>query len=154
MTRIRFMSVVGCLLMGGLVPAMSCQAADDHTKAEQGDVEAVKKFLATKHAGETWGRGPTRIRGEAIDAAYSSARFYYVFSPQYPIARAGQISAMLRIGKDGTVTQLSAPQDYNDGLMKIGAADDAKTAAAAVMSLTFGPFGPMPVERQRGQSQA
>jgi hypothetical protein len=93
------------------------------------------------------------MRGEAIDAAYSNARFYYVFSPQYPIARAGQVSAMVRIDKDGKVAQLSAPQDYSAGLMTISDARDARTAAAAIMSLTFGPFGPMPVDAKEVEAK-
>ena len=153
MTNIRLLSVAGCLLVGALTPVMWCRAAADDAKADQGDIEAVKKFLATKYVGKTWARGPIRMRGEAIDAAYSNARFYYVFSPQYPIARAEQASAMLRIDKEGKVEQLSAPQDYSAGLMKIGTADDAKTAAAAAMSLTFGPFGPVPVEAKEVEAK-
>jgi len=134
--------------------AMSCRAAADDGTAHQKDIEAVKKFLAAKYPGMTWGRGPARMQDAAIDAAYLDVRFYYVFSPQYPVARAGQVSAMMRLEKDGKVTQVSAPQDYSAGLMKIGNADDAKTAAAAVMSLTFGPFGPVPVEAKEVDARA
>jgi hypothetical protein len=128
------------LALGFVPPAMVSHAAAD----EDQDIEAVKKFLGEKSPGDTWQRGPTRWRNGAINTAYPTSRFYYVFSPQYPVARAGQISTMVRIDRDGTLARVDAaqPDSFNAGLTKL---DRKELAAAAIMSLTFGPFGPVAV---------
>lgn len=119
-------------------------AADEEAKPDPRDVKRVEEFLSANVQGK-WQTGPTRLENKSVTVAYPDSRFYFVFSGMYPIARADQISAMLRLDKEGKVTQLKTPGDYNTGLMKIAKEDDAKTAAAAIMSLTFGPFGPVPV---------
>ena len=52
---------------------------------------------------------------------------------------------MMRVDRDGRVSEVSGPAAMNDGLMRIGSAAEARTAAAAIMSLTFGPFGPVSI---------
>lgn len=136
----RIICLVGYVITTSL--PTSAIAAEDATVR---DVPAVQKFLKEKFPNDAWGRGPTRLTGKAIEAAYPHARFYYVFSPQYPVAREGQISAVVQIDGEGTTRLLENPADYNQGLLGIASAGDAKTAAAAIMSLMLGPMGPQDV---------
>ena len=112
---------------------------------------AVKEYLAAQYQGKSWDQGPTRLRNGAIDRAYPDWRFYYVFSSQQPAPRAGWISLVMRIGREGRVTEVSGAGSTNEGLMKIRGGADAKVAAAAVMSLSFGPFGPVSVSVENVQ---
>ena len=50
---------------------------------------------------------------------------------------------MMRVRDDGSVAEVSGA--VNDGLMRVANAGDAKIAAAAIMSLTFGPSGPISI---------
>lgn len=124
------------------------------TKQGKKDIEAVKKFLFEKHPGARWQRGPTRAETADINKAFPGSRFYFVFSPQYPIGRVGFLTVMVRIDKAGNVTEITAPQDYGAGLKRIRNASDAKIAGAAIMSLTFGPFGPVPVSAAQVATKA
>jgi hypothetical protein len=133
---------------------VSSAAADPDQAAK--DVAAVQKFLAAGFAGKTWQQGPTPMQNAALDKAFPDVRFYYVFSSQDP-PKADRISVMMRVQDDGTVAQVSGPDSMNQGLMKVAGTADAKIAAAAIMSLTFGPSGPVsissgdvPVARMNG----
>jgi hypothetical protein len=147
MTRSLSVSVVRGLLLVWLLLAVRLAhgAMAKDAAAEKRELEAVESFLANKFLGMQWQRGPIHIKGAAVATAYPESRFYYVFSSQYPVARANQLSAMLRVDREGNVTHVATPNAYSNGLMKITGIEDAKTAAAAVMSLTFGPFGPVAV---------
>ena len=137
------MGVIILILLAFAGGALADEAADR-------DVAAVQKLLKQKFPDDTWGRGPSRLTNKAIETAYPKSRFYYVFSPQYPVARSGQISAIVQINDvqindQGSARLIEQPQDRNHGLMAIHGADDAQTAAAAIMSLTLGPMGPQEV---------
>lgn len=106
------------------------------------DVKAVKKYLADHCQGKNWEQGPSPMQNAAIDRAFPDSRFYYVFSSQLPAPRIDWISVMLRVRDDGSVAEVSGSGAANDGLMRVVNASDAQIAAAAIMSLTFGPFGP------------
>lgn len=144
MTALRqavWMVVVGLIAAGGSFPLVSA----DEPQAAPDDLTIVQAHLKENVTGK-WERGPLPIDTKAVRAAYSETKFFYVFSSAYPIARSDQVSLLLRLDKAGKVSPMNNPADYSFGLMPIGNADDAKTAGAAIMSLTFGPFGPMPVE--------
>ena len=114
----------------------------DDVSPEQ-DVQAVKAFLASEDF--TWDSGPTRITNKSIQAAYPDSRFYYVlFSVAGGGADTPKLSHVLRLDKTGKVSI----RKHNDGLMKIGSVNEAKVAAAAVMSLAtaINPHGPISVE--------
>jgi len=121
------------------LPTAALEAAD-----QERDLQSVKRFLAEEFPDSKWSRGPTRMMNDAIATAYPTSRFYYVFSPQYPIARGG-LTAMIRIARSGKAAKVSTPGSFNAGLMAVTNDDEARTAAAAIMSLTFGPFGPVAV---------
>jgi hypothetical protein len=60
--------------------------------------------------------------------------------------RKNSLSIAVRI-KDGKVTALKKPADFNTGLMPIKTDDDARTAAAAIVSLQpAGELGPQRIE--------
>jgi hypothetical protein len=130
-----------CIIMTPLTPSATTYADDTAGR----DVAAVQKLLKKQFPGDTWGRGPTRLNSRAIDTAYPHSRFYYVFSPQYPVAREGQVPAVVQIDGKDELRLVQKPGDYNQGLLAIRNADDAKTAAAAIMSLMLGPMGPREV---------
>lgn len=140
MKRLPYIAFILIILQLTVMPTLC--AKDE----EKSDVVAVKKFLNTAFPKKKWIRGPERLRNEAIDSAYTQVRFYFVFSPEYPLARPDQITRMLRIDSDNNISIVEKTADYNVGLMKISSEKDAKTAAAAIMSLTVAPFGPVPVK--------
>ena len=137
----RIIILITCIVMARL-SASAATYADD---TAEGDVVAVQKFLKKQFPNDTWGRGPTRLSRKAIETAYPHCRFYYVFSPQYPVARAGQVSAMVQIDGNVELRLVEKPRDYNQGLLAIRNAHDAKTAGAAIMSQMLGPMGPSEV---------
>jgi hypothetical protein len=140
--RETFFRHAALLLASLLVATISPPARAEGTGEDQ-DLAAVRKFLATQYQGKTWEQGPLRLRNGAIDTAYPDWRFYYVFSSQQPAPRVDWISVLMRVGREGRVTEVSGAGATNEGLMRISGGEDAKVAAAAVMSLSFGPFGPV-----------
>ena len=114
-------------------------------RSEEQNLKIVNKYLAAQHPGKNWEQGPTRIQSGVVDKAFADAKFYYVFSSQDPQPRAEWISLLMRLDKDGGVSEVSGAGAMNVGLMKVSSDADAKIAAAAIMSLTFGPFGPVAV---------
>jgi hypothetical protein len=98
-------------------------------------------------------RNGTRIDSEEIRKAYKKQRFYYVFSspplpPGAPLPDLLEeyqrklveyqkqfISLTISIDEQGRITPYHKAEDYNLGLMKITTDEDAKIAAAAILSL-------------------
>src|SRR5262249_27687484 len=88
-----------------------------------------------------------------VRAAYGKDRFYYVFSapPLPPGAnmpevqeafrrraeevRKSYISLTVRVDEEGKGIPLTKADDFNAGLTKVAGDDDARTAAAAILSL-------------------
>ncbi len=150
--NLRSLRIVLSLLVLGAACVSSAADPDQAAK----DLAAVNKFLAAGFPGKTWQQGPTPMQNAALDKAFPDVRFYYVFSSQ-DRPKADWISVMMRVRDDGTVTQVAGPASMNQGLMKVAGTADAKIAAAAIMSLTFGPSGPVsissgdvPVARMNG----
>ena len=85
------------------------------------------------------------MQNAAIDRAFPDSRFYYVFSSQSPAPRIDWISVMMRVHDDGSVAEFSGAGTANEGRMRVADASDAKVAAAAILSLTFGPSGPIAI---------
>jgi hypothetical protein len=55
------------------------------------------------------------------------------------------ISVMMRVEDGGNVAAVAGAAAMNQGLMKVASTGDATIAAAAIMSLTFGPSGPVAI---------
>lgn len=143
----RLLSVIALLFLIAVAPVVLAQPGDL-------GLDAVKEFLRKTHAKKKWQTGPQRITSDALVKAYGGEqRFYYVFSapPLPPGANipeaikayedrrqdylANFISATVRVDSAGKVIPLMKPADYNTGLMAVTTAEDAKIAAAAVLSL-------------------
>jgi hypothetical protein len=129
---------------------VAARAADDEATRT---LEAFQAYLKKQYPDKKWQVGPTRLDCPPVRAAYGQQRFYYVFSapPLPPGAnlpslqeayrrrveefRKDYISLTARVDEAGTVTPLTRAEDYNQGLMKVQSDDDARTAAAAILSL-------------------
>ena len=130
-----------------LLPGLAARAADDD------GLNAFQAYLKDHYADQKWQTGPDRLDAPAVRAAYGKQRFYYVFSapPLPPGAnipslqeafrrrmeefRKTYISLTARVDEDGKVVPLVQAADFNAGLMKVAGDDDARTAAAAILSL-------------------
>lgn len=126
---------------------------DLKTKA---DLEAIHAYLAKNHAGKKWQRGPARIDSEELRKAYGKLRFHHVYSspPLRGIPPSPKeleewklfLSLVLAADEKNTLAPYVTGADYNRGLMKVATDDDARIAAAAILSLTSGPHvGPSAV---------
>jgi hypothetical protein len=134
--------------------------ADD--KQTKDDVVAVRAYLEKSKPGKRWDIGPARIDSAEIRQAFPQSRFYMVSStvpgpyisgvPPSPAqieahqkANAEKmknyISLTVRIDATGMIT----PVDYKAGLMPIQSDADARTAAAAILSLHQESGGPIHV---------
>jgi hypothetical protein len=133
------------------LPALAARAADDD--AAKAGLEAFQAYLKDHYADKKWQTGPDRIDASAVRDAYGKQRFYCVFSaPPLPpganireiqeayrrrLAEFNQtfISLTVRVDEAGKVVPLAKAEDFNAGLMKVAGDDDARTAAAAILSL-------------------
>jgi len=121
---------------------------------EQGNtLDAFKSFVEKEHPGKKWSSGPSRLSSREIEKAYPDRQFFYVHSspPKPPGAALPElIEAHKRRMADfnqnyisvtasvsgGKFTRLTGkPEEYNAGLMKVKTDDDAKLAAAAILTL-------------------
>ncbi len=137
----RWISAFSLLVVGVTCGLLS--AAEPNQAAK--DAAAVRKFLAAQYRGKSWEQGPAPMQNGALDKAYPDARFYYVFSSQDPQPRVQWISVMMRVEDEGKVAEVAGAAAMNEGLMKVAGTDDATIAGAAIMSLTFGPSGPVAI---------
>ncbi len=126
--------------------------ADDPSKD---DLAAFKQYLEKNYKGKTWQTGPAKLDSKELQKAYPGLRFVYVYSsPPLPPGAAlpelierhrraveefqkNCISLTAAIDKDG-IRPLKTPGDFAKGLMAVKSDDDARVAAAAVISLHAG----------------
>src|SRR5262249_49610316 len=141
-----------------LVPAtlllVSFAAAQPDTKK---DVEAIKAYLAKNHPGKKWHEGPLPLDAPAVREAFGKRRFYAVvsnpplppgaflpdlverFKKQSEDFRKNYITVLVFVDAEGAITPIKTSTDYNAILNKVAGDQDAKTAAAAI--LTVQPVG-------------
>jgi hypothetical protein len=133
-----------------------CARSEKEAEQTRSDLAKVEEYLKEKHAGKTWRAGPARIDTEEVRAAYGKRRFYYVFSPPPVRPRGGpppgadvleefrkarakfekeKVSLTIALDEHGSVSAYQKAEDFSRGLRKIGGEADARTAAAAVLSL-------------------
>ena len=135
-----------CLALAGFV------RADDPTKD---GLAAFKQYLEKNHKGKKWQTGPAQLDSKELQQAYPDQRFYYVYSapplpPGAPLPelierhrraseefRKNYISLAVAVGKEGVRILSNKKEDLARGLIAVKSEDDAKAAAAAVLSLTF-----------------
>jgi hypothetical protein len=147
-----------------LAPAPELTKGDAAAQAKA-DSAAFRAFLKENKLDGIWQRGdPIPMVTDAVRKAYGPYRAYYTFgsmplgggayTPErqkaYQQAMAEYRKNSLSIAvliKDGKVTALKRPADFNTGLMPIKTDEDARTAAAAILSLLpAGEVGPQRIE--------
>jgi hypothetical protein len=152
MSRLLCLSVV--LTVAGTV------RAQDPSKDE---IARFKQYLEKNHKGKKWAVGPARLDSKELQKAYPDRRFYHVFTamplpPGAPLPellerhrRAMEeyqktaLSLTVSIDRDGIRPLTNKVEDLSRGLIAVKSDDDAKTVAAAVLSIipesghSFGP---------------
>jgi hypothetical protein len=125
-------------------------------KAKSPEAAALQDYLAKSHAKKKWQSGPTVLDTPELQKAYPGRRFVFVYSttPLPPGAnlpdvqriyreqvadiRANYIAlsaAAMKAGDEWKVTPYAKAKDFNQGLIKIAGVEDARLAAAAILSL-------------------
>lgn len=140
-------------------------------QTDESDIARFLRFLADRHPGEEWKQGPERIESLELKQAYPGLRFYFVSSPHpmprgariAPVAPAGVepgrrqkplLTLCVRFGPGDQLDELRQPEDYNLGLRPIQSDEDARFAAAAILSTLDGfYFGPSPILSSEVQIQ-
>lgn len=123
------------------------------TPAGDEGLDLFRTYLKKTFPDKKWQQGPSLLDSPALRTAYPGQRFYFVYStpPLPPGAnlpsvqeahrrqveeiRKHYISVTVRVDRTGRVIPLRTPADYNGGLRKVASEDDARTAAAAILSL-------------------
>jgi len=144
--------LAGAVILGAGTVAFSAGSA---SKADlpPADMAAFHDHLVTNKMDGRWEGEPTRLDSEEIRRAYGDRRFYFTFkAPPLPpgatwpdvierYKRAMQEyqkhSLRITVGIDnkGHAATFRTAQDFNLGLMPVKTDDDARTAAAAILSL-------------------
>jgi hypothetical protein len=117
------------------------------------DLTRFRSYMEEIKPGKKWQAGPTLMDSEEIRRVYGKARFYSVYSspplpPGAPLPELLEeykqkmddyqkqfVSMTLRIDEQETMAPLYEAVDYNQGLMRVATDDDARIAAAAILSL-------------------
>lgn len=117
------------------------------------DLTRFQNYMEEINPGKKWQSGPTPMDSAEIRRAYGQARFYSVYSspplpPGAPLPELVQefnqkmdeyqkefVSLTVRIDEQEQTTTLNVAEDYNQGLMRVTTDDDARIAAAAILSL-------------------
>jgi hypothetical protein len=125
-------------------------AQDEKTTA---DLAKFRNYIEEIMPGKKWQTGPALMDSAEIRKAYEKQRFYYVFSspPMPPGAPLPEliaeheekmkeyqehfISLTISIDAEGKITPLHDEEDYNPGMMRVTTDEDAKTCAAAILSM-------------------
>jgi hypothetical protein len=115
-------------------------------------LDAFRAYLKKQYSDKKWQTGPSRLDSKAIQSAYGTQRFYFVFSrPPFPpganiksiqdayrrrLAEFNKthISLVVRYDK-GQVVPLLGAKDYNVSLKKVTSDETAATVATAILSL-------------------
>lgn len=136
------------LNFGVVMHTVGGNAQNEQLKAE---LARVQNYM--EEMGKKWQSGPTPMDSEEIRRAYGKARFYSVYSspPLPPGAPLPEllaeyerkkeeyqkefVSMTVKIDEQETMAPLTEAEDYNQGLMRVTTDDEARIAAAAVLSL-------------------
>lgn len=121
------------------------------SREEDGPI--IQRYLAKEGLAARWTGEPIPLTSEEVRAAYPGLRFYYTFKlpPNPPgapmpnlieahraaLAEYEKHSLRITVGIDesGHVHAFRAPADFNAGLRPVKSDEDARTAAAAILTL-------------------
>lgn len=116
-------------------------------------VSAFHQYLTTNQLDAKWEGEPAALQSPEIQAAYGGRQFYYTFKapPVQPGAPMPDVIARYKQALDEyekhslrltaaidaaqNVVPMQKPDDFNHGLMQVKSDSDARTAAAAILSL-------------------
>jgi len=136
-----------------LVVALILGARADSLFAAPADLAVFHDHLVRNQLVSRWDGTPSRIESEEIRRAYGDRRFYFTFKapPRPPGAQLPRLierykqamqeyqkhSLRITVGIDKTqhAATFRTAQDFNLGLMPVKTDDDARIAAAAILSL-------------------
>ena len=141
--------LVGAMALGAGAGSLSAAPAD----LSQADVATFHDHLVKNKLDTRWEGPPARIDSEEIRSAYGDRRFYFTFKApplppgaqlpklieRYNLAMQEHQKHALRITVGVDAKQHSetfrTAQDFNLGLMLVKTDEDARIAAAAILSL-------------------
>lgn len=139
--------------------AAAVQAAAAAAQQEKEDQEAIQAYLAKAHPKVTTAT-PGRMDTPAIRTAYPGYRFYVIKMrfpmgiPTPPDWHETHIDLTVSIDTNGKLETRGDANAMNIGLMKITTDEEAKTAAAAIMSLLIAGSGIQKVEAAQVKVEA
>src|SRR3977135_1773104 len=143
--------LVGAMILGAGISALSADPASKAVLSQ--DVTAFHDHLVKNQLDQRWDGEPTaQIDSEEIRRAYGDRRFYFTFkAPPLPpgaawpdlsarhkqaMAEYQKHSLRITVGIDNQERAVSfqTAQDFNTGLMHVKTDEDARIAAAAILS--------------------
>ena len=145
--------VIALMLNFGIATRTDGKNAENQQTQTAADLTRFQNYMEEIKPGKKWQSGPTPMDSEEIRRAYGKARFYSVYSsppmpPGAPLAELLQeyelkmeayrkefVSLTVRIDEQESVASLYAAEDYNQGLMRVTTDEDARIAAAALLSV-------------------
>jgi hypothetical protein len=143
--------VIALMLNFGIVTHTTGRNAQNERL--RADLARFQNYMEEVKPGKKWQSGPTLMDSEEIRKAYGQARFYSVYSspplpPGAPLPELLEeyelkkkeyqeqfVSLTMRIDDQDRMTTLYKAGDYNQGLMRVTTDDDARIAAAAILSV-------------------
>ena len=149
MKTLRTTLLSGTMILGAGLSALLAGPSD----LSQADAATFHDHLVRNQLHTRWEGPPSRIDSEEIRRAYGARRFYFTFkAPPLPpgaqlpklIERYNQAmqehqkhALRITVGIDARqhADTFRTPQDFNLGLMPVKTDDDARIAAAAILSL-------------------
>jgi len=145
--------VIALILNFGIATRTDAKNSENQQTQIAADLTRFRNYMDEVKPGKKWQSGPTPMDSEEIRRAYGKTRFYSVYSspplpPGAPLPELLEqyklkmddyqkqfISMTIRIDEQESVASLYAAEDYNQGLMRVTTDDDARIAAAAILSV-------------------
>jgi len=123
-----------------LLAASAGQGVADGAESEPNPrLTVFRAWLDREHGGYGCDEGPAPFRNRAVDAAYPGQRFFYVltYTRGIPPPYAKSLSLVAAIDDSERVIPFrpGSPGTYRRGLKRVSSKTDAKTAAAALLTL-------------------
>jgi hypothetical protein len=144
---------IALMLNFGIVTRTGGKNAENQQTQTAADLTRFRNYMEEVKPGKKWRSGPTPMDSAEIRRAYGRARFYSVYSspplpPGAPLPELLEeykqkmdehkkqfVSLTIRIDELERMAPLYEAEDYNQGLMRVTTDEDARIAAAAILSL-------------------
>jgi hypothetical protein len=147
--------VIALMLNFGIATRTGGKNGENQQTQTAADLTRIRSYMEENKPGKKWQTGPTPMDSAEIRRAYGNVRFYSVYSspplpPGAPMPELLEaykrkkkehkeqfVSMTMRIDEQERMAPLYAAEDYNQGLMRVTTDDDARIAAAAILSLYY-----------------